>query len=427
MKGVKFGVITDAHIPNIETIEKNLYNALFELKRREVDLIIFAGDICDQNQEWAYELYKTIFDSVFFESRPQILAVSGNHDLWKNVHVCDRTAVENLKKYNFQSDINTHMELNGFHFIGVTSYPYFNGKDTELKGAVESSKRGDYTYIEEWLKAELEKACSSSEKPVFVVTHFPPKNTLPGSYLTELDGNQMLADIFKRYPQVISISGHTHFSLYDDRSIHQRDFTSVNAGSLHCVCCTQIEKPNAEGGLAEFINLVRQPADAYRKFPTYLYGEADEKEVRFTRLCASTNERCGEDWRITYPVKKENFVYTDDRLGKAAPLRFAEDDFLKVFPMKNKDYFKGNSLCYALVKIPKYEGRVVGFKYILEGNGKCKEEYVYSEIDDNIAYPKVFHIIALQNLEQGAYRMKVYALESFGGLSENYLETQFMV
>ena len=427
MKRVKFGVITDAHIPNMETIEKNLYNALFELKKREVDLLIFAGDICDQNQEWAYEIYKTIFDSVFGVNRPQVLAVSGNHDLWSNVHVCDKTAVENLMKYNGQGDFNTHLEVNGFHFIGVTSYPYFDGKDTETEGAFEASKRGDYAYIEGWLEAELEKSCSASEKPVFVITHFPPKNTLPGSYRTELDGNKTLAEIFKRYPQVISISGHTHFSLYDDRSIHQRDFTSVNGGSLHCVCCTQIEKANENGELEEFIDLARQPADAYRKFPTYLYGEADEKQVRFTRLCASTNETCGEDWKIDYPVKKENFVYTDDRLGKAAPLRFEENDVLKVFPMKNKDYFSGNSLCYALVKIPKHEGRVVGFKYVLEGNGKRKEEYVYSEIDDNIAYPKVFQVIPLENLEKGAYAIKIYAVESFGRLSENYLESEFVV
>ena len=427
MNSVKFGVITDAHIPNIETIEKNLYNALFELKRREIDLIIFAGDICDQNQEWAYEIYKTIFDSVFAENRPQVLAVSGNHDLWSKVHVCDKTAAENLKKYNFQSDVNTHIELNGFHFIGVTSYPYFEGKDTETEGAFEASKRGDYTYIEDWLKAELEKACSVSGKPVFVITHFPPKNTLPGSYLTEWDGNQTLAKIFKRYPQVISISGHTHFSLYDERSIHQRDFTSVNGGSLHCVGCTQIEKTAPNGELKEFINLTRQPADAYRKFPTYLYGEADEKQVRFTRLCASTGEKCGADWQITCPIKKEEFIYTDDRFEKPVQFRFEKGDFLKVFHLKNKDYFQGVNLCYALVKIPAYAGRIVGFKYILEKDGERKETAVYSEIDDNIAYPKVFQVIPLENLEKGVYSIKVYAVESFGRSSENYLESEFIV
>ena len=423
--GLKFGVITDAHIPNMETIEKNLYNALSELKKRNVDLLIFAGDICDQNQVWAYEMQEMIFQDVFGDNRPQILAISGNHDLWRNVHIYDDSAIDNLKKYNGIADINTHIEINGVHFIGVTSYPYFNGSDKDVKTARLASDRGEYGYIENWLKEELEKACSASQRPVFVVSHFPPKNTLPGSYLTERDGNETLAKIFKMYPQVVSISGHTHFSLYDDRSIHQRDFTSINAGSLQCLGCTQVEFPSASGELQAFFDLKRLPGDAYRKFPTYLYGEIDDKKVRFTRLCASTGEVCGDDWVIEYPISKENFVYTDKRLGNSAPLRFGANDRLKVFNMQNKDYFTGETFCCALVKIPAYAGRIVGFKYILDRNGERTEGFSYSEIDDNIAFPKVYHRIAFENLPKGDYHIKVYAVESFGGLSENYLEYEF--
>lgn len=426
MKTLKFGVVGDAHIPNIETLEKNLYNAFSELKRRKIDLLITAGDICDQNQVWAYEMYKTILDDVFKTERPKMLAVSGNHDLWRRVHVYDDSATENLKKYNGQKDINTHIVMDGFHFIGVTSYPYFNGRDKDTSGAAEASKRGDYAYIKDWLEKQLNKACAESDKPVFVITHFPPKNTLPGSYKTQLDGNETLYELFKKYPQVISISGHTHFSLFDEKSIHQRDFTSVNAGSLHCVCCTQIEKPKAGGG-TEVIELERQPDDAYRKFPAYLYGEADDKEVRFTRLCASTGERCGEDWRIPYPVNKKDFSYTDERFETAKTPNFADDDFVKVYPMREKDYFGGENVSYALVKLPEFDGRVVGLKYILSGDGKKEEKYVYTELDDNVAYPKRYHVIPLENLIKGRYNIRVFAVESFGKTSENFVEDEFIV
>lgn len=426
MKPLKFGVVTDAHIPNIETLEKNLYNAFSELKRRKIDLLITAGDICDQNQTWAYEMYKTILDDVFGSERPQILAVSGNHDLWKRVHVYDKFATENLKKYNGQDDINTHIVLDGFHFIGVTSYPSFDGKEKDTAGAFEASKKGDYAYIKDWLEEQLREACADSNKPVFVITHFPPKHTLPGSYVNDLAGNETLTELFEKYPQVISISGHTHFPLFDERSIHQRDFTSVNAGSLHCVCCMIIEKPEVGGG-AEVIDLERQPDDAYRKFPAFLYGEADDKEVRFTRLCASTGEKCGEDWRIPYPVNKKDFRYTDERFNTAKTPNFADGDFVKVFPMREKDYFNGENVSYVLVKIPKYDGRVVGFKYILSGEDYSTEKYVYTELDDNVAYPKRYHVIPLENLKKGKYKIKVFAVECYGKLSENFVEDEFTV
>lgn len=425
---VKFGIISDAHIPNIETIEKNLYNTLMELKKREVDLIIFAGDICDQNKKWAYDMYEMIFNCVYGKDRPAILAISGNHDLWRRVHVCDATAIENLKKYNNQADVNTHLVINGVHFIGVTSYPYFEGKDTENPVAKVSSQRGDYEYIKEWLETEVEKACEASDNPVFVVSHFPPKNTLPGSYEKVTDGNETLNEIFKKYPQIVSISGHTHFSLADNRSIHQRDFTSINAGSLHCVGCTQVEVPQ-DGTMKSFIGLEKLPADAYRKFPAFLYGEVNESEVKIERLFCNTGKKCGEDWTIPYPIKKESFVYTDSLFETAKGISFGKDDFVKVFYMDEKDYVSFNTICYAVVKVPAVQERIVGYKCIItnKNTGIITEKCVYSEVDDNFAYPKVFQVIPLPNLEYGDYNIKIFAIETYGKDSINYVEDNFTV
>lgn len=410
MKKLKFGVITDVHIPAFEAIEKNLYNALSILKERNVDLLIIAGDLCDQSQPWAYEMAKTVFDSAWGDFRPQMLVVPGNHDLASRVRVWDgKAAKERLTRFWGKDSVNTHLVLNGFHFLGTSSF------SDESEGKQDGG-------ILDWLEEELKTACTGDGRPVFVVTHNPPARTLPGSYKKTEDAH--LGEILKKYPQVVSISGHTHFSLADEKSILQRDFTMINAGGLYCVCPNEIPIPNREP-----LELKCRPADAYRKFPTMLYAEVSEHELRFERLYCNSGEKCGEDWIIPLPICKENFVYTDRRYEKAVPPHFSKGDFVKVFDMVNKDYAGDRRIQYAMVKIPTCDCRVVGFCYEIKNTvtGEILHGNTYSEIDDEVSVPKVFHIFMLEGLAAGNYEISVRAVETFGKLSDDSVTCTFTV
>ena len=84
----------------------------------------------------------------------------------------------------------------------------------------------DTKWFEKKIKIALE---DNDTKPIFVTTHFPPYNTVYGSLEW---GNKILAECFKKYPQIINFSGHSHYSLIDERSIYHKDCTAIQTQSL---------------------------------------------------------------------------------------------------------------------------------------------------------------------------------------------------
>ena len=114
----------------------------------------------------------------------------------------------------------SHKVLNGYHFIGLSPV---NGsmKDDAYEGKLE------------WAEEEIQKAIAAApDRPVFVITHNNPKDTV---YTSDDYGDSKLDALFAKYPQVISISGHTHASILDERSISCLLYTSDAADELLCV------------------------------------------------------------------------------------------------------------------------------------------------------------------------------------------------
>ena len=59
---------------------------------------------------------------------------------------------------------------------------------------------------------------TKDQKPIFVITHVNPIYTCYGS---DIWGNKGIFDALKNYRNVISISGHSHYSIIDDKSVWQ--------------------------------------------------------------------------------------------------------------------------------------------------------------------------------------------------------------
>jgi len=427
MLKLRVGVLSDIHIPAVEPVEKNLYNALSSFKKNKVDVIILAGDVLDQDKDWAFNIYNDIFNDVFNNERPLVLGVYGNHETMKNIHVIDANYKNDFLNYFKQEDINFHKIINGYHFIFVSSNPnvkpgYFfeNSKERLI------DMKGDYEYIKEWLDAEINKANMDNDGyPIFVVSHYSPKNTVIGTYY-ENSGNETLNEIFSKYPNVISLAGHTHCSLSMDRSIMQTNYTSINTGSLQCLGGTLSEYLDNNGKL-DFIDFIRQPGDAYRNYTSYMIFDINDDNIVFKRYFALDKEiKCGDDWTIQYPIKKEDFVYTKERKFKQEDNYFDKNQKLRCYAIDGKDYNKSKTLVYCLIPIPKSIERVFGFKIVLSGVEE-KEYYIFSEIDDNILNPKKYHLHQIENLTLGLYKIEVYAVDEYGNLSKNALGTTFEV
>lgn len=230
----KVAIISDSQLPPTQaqldeddTFLINLKNALTVIKNNEVDMILYAGDIGNLGTRFAFQTYMDAIDEVFGEDKPIIQTIMGNHDYW---HKSVFTAINHRKA--FQQIMGqspwTHYVVNGYHFIGVSP-------DC-------GSMTAGYVIASQWLDEELKKAeADSNGKPIFVMTHNQPLNT---SYGSEDWGDKTLNAVLEKHPNVINFSGHVHYSLLDERSVWQGEYTVINTQSLSY---TELEKGKENG------------------------------------------------------------------------------------------------------------------------------------------------------------------------------------
>ena len=111
-------------------------------------------------------------------------------------------------------------EIKGFTFIGS----HWDGVQ-----AGSSTHGASFHLIEEFM-AKNGKSLDPA-LPFFYVQHPHPKDTCYGSWAWWHDMG-IVTKTLSNYPNAIAFSGHSHYSLTDERSIWQGAFTSVGTGSL---------------------------------------------------------------------------------------------------------------------------------------------------------------------------------------------------
>ncbi len=225
-----FQVFSDTHLqsdPN-HLHNQHLRMALADIEKTDPDSIaIFnVGDVADTGAVEQYRQYNEIVNS--FSGIPYIYCTPGNHD---------------LKGSDYNKEIGDFLE------------------GTNAPSTYYSEKIGDATFIMlgsqivepadchaqlnddqlEFLKAELAKA-SDGMNPIFVFLHQPLYNTvsgtLPGQNWDGIYQDQELREIFKQYPQVIFITGHTHWELdskspmYAGNGVDANMFNDASVGYL---------------------------------------------------------------------------------------------------------------------------------------------------------------------------------------------------
>lgn len=291
----KVAVISDTQLPpteedlkNDDTYLQNLKKALTVIKNNGVDMILFPGDIGDLGTRFAFQTYVDAIDEVFGDDKPIIQTIMGNHDYWnKNAF----TVINHIKAFE---DITgqspwTHYVVNGYHFIGAS--PNY--------GSMTSA----YGITARWLDKELKKASADSEgKPIIVMTHNQPKNT---SYGSEDWGDKTLNDVLSKYPNVIDFSGHVHYSLLDERSIWQGEYTVINTQSLSY---TEMERGKDNGTIPP--NADATPMGYIMEFSD---KAIDIHRVNFADGNMGYEEKTDMLWSFSLPYENDSKYAFDSR------------------------------------------------------------------------------------------------------------------
>lgn len=217
---LRFVVCSDVHLDctndqNRETkfqaVFTDTYKYAAKSSYKKLDAVIVAGDFANRGRDEEYIRFNELVNKNI-KSETQLLTCLGNHE-FINYRDYDATIAYERYKALINENVDTHVVINGYHFIGV-SYDD-NGKT--FKGKTE------------WLDAQLKEASKDTpDKPIFVYQHPHPTATVYGSInWSDVD----IRAVLTKYPQVIDFSGHSHYTSTDPRCVWQGSFTAIGTGS----------------------------------------------------------------------------------------------------------------------------------------------------------------------------------------------------
>ena len=316
---VSFGAVSDIHINGSATSKesKKYESALKQLKEQaggKLDAITIDGDFSgDSYNSSIGTAFKTITDREL-GADANVFFVAGNHDAensgWSNLN----NLFSDLSKYTANdlpssnhSRGNRHMVIGGYHYIGVNMMDYW--KDGEAPFTQQDL---------EWLDAELAAAREDAPgKPIFVYLHAGVRDTTYGSslYTGFYWANENIYSHLENYPEVVTFGGHVHFPLMDERTIYQKDFTSLNCGSVQYMA---IESGYLQSGSKTTVS------DSYSVSSGLLVQVDKNNNMKITRMNFAAGKVIKEPFYISAPDLENELNllhYNDDyfNLNNVAP------------------------------------------------------------------------------------------------------------
>ena len=136
-------------------------------------------------------------------------------------------------------------------------------------------------------------------------------------------GNTGITNILKDYPEVICISGHSHYSLRNIKSIWQGNFTVINTQSLSYVDLDKF-----------YVNAMAVRIDSAKNDSMGLIAYLSQKNIVFERIEFNTEEIMEERWKIDFPINASNFKYTFDKRNKKIKPIFKDSNGIKIEKIK---------------------------------------------------------------------------------------------
>ena len=412
---LSFGAISDIHIKDVIDggTTKKYINALEVLKQQaggKLDAITIAGDISNSTYNSGIgEVFKQVTDAAMGKDA-NVFFITGNHDAQDGQWDALSQVYTDLAKYttkdlpSSQHDRgNRHMIIGGYHYIGVNMMDYWNKTDAVFA-------QQDL----EWLDRELASARAAAPgKPIFVYTHAAIYGTTYGSDLDTGNywGSKAIYNHLKAYPEVITFSGHLHFPIHDQRTIYQKDFTSLNCGSVQYMA---IENKYLQTGSKTTI-------DESSDISNGLLVQVDKKNnVKITRLDFTNNEVIKEPFYIPAPdltnkTHLKSYDYDYFYTNNTAPTFASNAGVSGVIVGENLEITFDAASDNDMVHHYAMEIKSLPGGKVTKVNA-FSEFYFYNQPED---FPQFYTMKVPYALPSGdtTYEIKVYAVDSVGAKS----------
>lgn len=328
---LRFALMSDVHI-SMKLVDGHWHNdakkfihALEWFRDQKVDAVVNAGDLANYGMVEELEAMAAAWEKVFPGGKApdgrsvEKVFVTGNHD-WEGSIYSDNFAkrlypdAKERRAKVFKNNRSASWER-------IFKEPY---------SPVYSKKVRGYTFIgQHWdasswkgcgffggIKAFVEKNAESlaGDKPFFYVQHPVLKATCNGPNAWGQD-NAAACEAFSRFPNAVAFSGHSHYTLTDETSIWQGEFTVVNAGSLWYTGKPNLFQPDS-------------PRPKMHGTSQAALVEVYDDRIVIVRRQFMPDETLGEDWVVPLPVKDQKPYAIENRLGRMPAPEFGDAKIL---------------------------------------------------------------------------------------------------
>ena len=319
---LRLGVLSDIHIFDEKQVPV-FERALEFFRDRKADGVIIAGDMADRGLVSQLELAANAWFKVFPENRRpdgqpiEKLFIYGNHDFFmyepntppEKFVATDRKAVwERLFKEPWTGIYAK--QVKGYTFIGAHW-----GHEKELA---------------DFLKENESRLGLKGSKPFFYAQHLHPGGTVQGSWAWGHDRG-IATRALSAYPNAVAFSGHSHYSLTDERCVWQGAFTSIGTSSLSYIMA-QYWRENGEDHEDVLMQMPLMPEHLGKQ--GMLVSVFDDQLVIERREFLG-GEKVGPDWHV--PLDGSRAFAFDVRGAKMVAPEFAADATVTVTRAMGKD------------------------------------------------------------------------------------------
>ena len=337
---VRFGVISDVHVQNDRRNDsRHLVKAFEYFRDHGADGVLIAGDIADQGRVSQFKYFADAWFKVFPGDKApdgrkvEKLFVYGNHDVdgWRwgrnAQQMKDPAVIADAIGYNEETRAKTWEEclhekyepvwmkdVKGYKFIGRHWHyhnemvEFFRRHAEELRGA----------------------------KPFFYTQHDHPAHTCFGEWAWGHDDGTSTR-VLSQFPNAISFTGHSHYTLTDERTIWQGAFTSINTSSMRYSSTDYNLRDNIggnSGGYGKWQRSRVTPKAGTGDGKQGMLLEVGDDAIVIHRREFTFDQDLGDDWVIPLPVAKEKpFAYKTHAAKRVAP-EFAKGAEVKVRRIK---------------------------------------------------------------------------------------------
>ena len=225
---MKMGVLSDVHLHE-EGDEDTLLKAFAYFRDHGADAVLIAGDIADNGKVSQLKRCADAWFKVFPNDRApdgrrvERLFIYGNHDVWGGYWDNNRFREDSIyynDRYAKVWEDVFHEPYSDFWLKAVRGIPVIGAHWT---------RRDNFDGLADFLKAHTQEIDPSL--PLIYTQHSHPLNTCMGPWAWGRD-NGASTRALSRYPNAVAFSGHSHYTLVDERSVWQGAFTSINTVSL---------------------------------------------------------------------------------------------------------------------------------------------------------------------------------------------------